>query len=74
MNTVHGAGCGKWVFGIANSATSLFSKIWAWWSNILNTYSRLFLRPPPSAGAHGNVCAKYVVFLPLYYYGSRVCH
>ena len=30
MNTAHGAGCGKWVFGIANSATPLFSKIWAW--------------------------------------------
>ena len=29
MNTAHGAGWGKWVFGIANSATTLFSKIWA---------------------------------------------
>ena len=30
--------------------------------------------PPPPAGAHGNVYAKYVVFLPLLSYGSRVCH
>ena len=29
MNTAHGAGCGKWVFGIPNSASPLFSKIWA---------------------------------------------
>ena len=27
MNTAHGAGWGKWMFGIANSATPLFSKI-----------------------------------------------
>ena len=40
MNTAHGAGCGKWVFGIAKSATPLFSKIWAWWSDILNIYSK----------------------------------
>ena len=26
------------VRGIVNSAASLFSKIWAWWSDILNTY------------------------------------
>ena len=45
----HGIVCGKYVvllplyiyyygsgvFGIANSATPLFSKIWAWWSDIL---------------------------------------
>ena len=40
MNTAHGADCGKWpVFGIA-SATPLFSKMWAWWSDNLNTYSQ----------------------------------
>ena len=38
MNTAHGAGSGKWVFDIANSAIPLFSKIWVWWSDILNTY------------------------------------
>ena len=27
------------VNGIVTSATPLFSKIWAWWSEILNTYS-----------------------------------
>ena len=26
------------VHGIVNSAAQLFSKIWAWWSGILNTY------------------------------------
>ena len=26
------------VHGIVNSASPLFSKIWAWWSDILNTY------------------------------------
>ena len=26
------------VHGIVNSAPPLFSKIWAWWSDILNTY------------------------------------
>ena len=39
MNTAHGAGWGEWVFGIAKSATPLFSKILALWSDILNTYS-----------------------------------
>ena len=39
IDAAHGAGWGKWVFGIANSATPLFSKTWTWWSNILNTYS-----------------------------------
>ena len=26
------------VHGIVNSASPLFSQIWAWWSDILNTY------------------------------------
>ena len=26
------------VHGIVNSASPLFIKIWAWWSDILNTY------------------------------------
>ena len=26
------------VYGIVNSAAQLFSRIWAWWSDILNTY------------------------------------
>ena len=26
------------VHGIVNSALPLFSKIWAWWSDLLNTY------------------------------------
>ena len=26
------------VHGIFNSASQLFSKVWAWWSDILNTY------------------------------------